>query len=228
MNMNKIVLAVAIAATTSFANAGQVIEVNVGEVITEASKASSSALNLAINNVDKIDASISLTAPMITGLNIETTAIGAVQSGFIKLENALTRTTHDQSQVMSHAVNEFTNRTGDIVDNSYVNDIENLSASTSSTSALDIKDKSDVKNLDMDFSFVSHNIADATNTTNDILNGTNLNQEFGLLNVAYNNANIDASVIAATNLVGVGEIAGKIHTSAIGAVQSGNITVTVK
>ena len=65
---------------------------------------------------------------------------------------------------------------------------------------------------------------------------TALNTEFSAVNAAYNNADIDASVTIGADYQGYGAISGvnlsaldgTIATTAIGAVQSGTITVTVK
>ncbi|WP_180044441.1 hypothetical protein [Acinetobacter sp. YH16039] len=243
MKMKKIALALAITATASFANAD--VEVDVGEVIKTAANASSSALNLSINNTDVIDASVYVRASTeglgsIAGTlidnDIKTTAIGAVQSGSIAIENAVTANSNAFTGEL--ALNSIQAEGTDVssLSHSINNNISDVTANTTNTSAGQSLDTTTLTDTALASSNVNLNTQSSTGSLNFAETLTSLNTDFSAVNTAYNNADINASVTVGADYDGFGALSGvnlggldgSIATTAIGAVQSGNITVTVK
>lgn len=243
MKMKKIALALAITATASFANAD--VEVDVGEVIKSAANASSSALNLSINNTDVIDASVYVRASTeglgsIAGTlidnDIKTTAIGAVQSGSIAIENAVTANSNAFTGEL--ALNSIQAEGTDVssLSHSINNNISDVTANTTNTSAGQSLDTTTLTDTALASSNVNLNTQSSTGSLNFAETLTSLNTDFSAVNTAYNNADINASVTVGADYDGFGALSGvnlgvldgSIATTAIGAVQSGNITVTVK
>ncbi len=243
MKMKKIARALAITATASFANAD--VEVDVGEVIKTAANASSSALNLSINNTDVIDASVYVRASTeglgsIAGTlidnDIKTTAIGAVQSGSIEIENAVTANSNAFTGEL--ALNSIQAEGTDVssLSHSINNNISDVTANTTNTSAGQSLDTTTLTDTALASSNVNLNTQSSTGSLNFAETLTSLNTDFSAVNTAYNNADINASVTVGADYDGFGALSGvnlggldgSIATTAIGAVQSGNITVTVK
>lgn len=239
MKMKKIALALAITATASFANAD--VEVDVGAVLGTVANASSSALNLSINNTDVIDASVYVRATTdglgtLIDNDIKTTALGAVQSGSIAIENAITTDSNaslDESVTTSlQSVANYESS----VNNSIVNQITAATAETTNTATGQFIDESTLDGVELVSSSATFDAESAANNLSFTETLTSLNTDFSALNTAYNNADINASVTVGADYEGFGALSGvdlgalngSITTTAIGAVQSGNITVTVK
>ncbi len=237
MKMKKIALALAITATASYANAD--VEIDLGTVLGTVSNASSSALNLSINNTDVIDASVYVGATTdglgtLIDNDIKTTALGAVQSGSIEIENAITTNSNESidasvtSSLQSVADYEST------VNNSLVKQISDATANTTNTAAGQFIDQSTFDGVEFISSSATSDAQSAANNLSFAETLTSLNTDFSALNTAYNNADINASVTVSAESLGefsgvdLGALNGSITTTAIGAVQSGNITVTVK
>lgn len=239
MKMKKIALALAITATASFANAD--VEIDLGTVIETAANASSSALNLSINNTDLIDASVYVRASTeglgtLIDNDIKTTAVGAVQSGSIAIENAIA--TDSNTFTGALALNSLTTDGTDIsyVNNSINNNISDITANTTNTSAGQSLDTTTFTDATFAYSDVDLDAQSIAGNLNFAETLTSLNTDFSAVNTAYNNAEINASVTVGADYDGFGALSGvdlgaldgSITTTAIGAVQSGNITVTVK
>ncbi|MFW2003135.1 hypothetical protein [Acinetobacter ursingii] len=188
MKTQKIVLAFALASSvTTFASAANNVIINTGIANTLqllAQKSDGVALNLAANT-GNVDASVNTVA----GLNwvqgaVETSAIGAVNTGDIALEQATTSSvleTGVDSSVLAAA--------GVIVPFAAAGGIF---------------------------------AADYSAGLNSYIDGAASN--YAAANVAYNSGNIDATV----NTIALGNRVDSVKTSAIGAAQTGAITVTVK
>ncbi|WP_130803813.1 hypothetical protein [Acinetobacter ihumii] len=190
MKTQKIVLAFALASSvTTFASAANNVIINTGISNTLqllAQKSDGVALNLAANT-GNVDASVNTAA----GLNwvqgaVETSAIGAVNTGDIALEQATT------SSVLE----------------------EGVSSSVLVAAGVVVPP----------FGVVAGGIFDADYAAglNSYIDGAASN--YAAANVAYNSGNIDATV----NTIALGNRVDSIKTSAIGAAQTGSITVTVK
>ncbi len=173
MKMINIALALAITATASFANAD--VEVDVGEVIKTAANASSSALNLSINNTDVIDASVYVRASTeglgsIAGTlidnDIKTTAIGAVQSGSIEIENAVTANSNAFTGEL--ALNSIQAEGTDVssLSHSINNNISDVTANTTNTSAGQSLDTTTLTDTALASSNVNLNTLSSTGSLN--------------------------------------------------------------
>lgn len=169
-----------------------------------------SALNLAVNTGD-VDASVDLEAlagavrevpDAISSIEgtIETTAIGAANTGSITIEQG------SFNQVIS--------------DETYDYDFSQVTSATNNSETLEelseVADSSDLSEVVS--SSLSTNYSEQINETL---------SNYSVANIAYNAGTIDASV----NAIAEGTqtaINNSITTTAIGAVNSGSITVTVK
>ncbi|VTX87392.1 MULTISPECIES: hypothetical protein [Acinetobacter] len=189
MKTQKIVLAFALASSvTTFASAANNVIINTGIANTLqllAQKSDGVALNLAANT-GNVDASVNTVA----GLNwvqgaVETSAIGAVNTGDIALEQATT------SSVLETGVDSSVLAAAGVVI------VPNVAAGGIFT-------------------------ADYAAGLNSYIDGAASN--YAAANVAYNSGNIDATV----NTIALGNRVDSVKTSAIGAAQTGAITVTVK
>ncbi len=172
-----------------------------------------SALNLAVNTAD-IDASVDLetyadvTQDATTAINtlentIETTAIGAANTGSITIEQGSLNTV-----------------TSDIVSETWDSESTNFSTLTDNVAnGDDISEYSE-----------SSDISETLSTTFDNDFSEEVNQtlsNYSVANIAYNAGAIDASVSAITEGT-ENDLTNTITTTAIGAVNTGSITVTVK
>lgn len=172
-----------------------------------------SALNLAVNTGD-VDASVDLeaiaeatreapeTISSIEG-TIETTAIGAANTGSISIEQgSYNKVVSDISDATDNydysAVTSATNNSETLEELSEVGDSSDISEVVSST--------------------LSTNYSEEINETL---------SNYSVANIAYNAGAIDASVSAISEGTQTA-INNSITTTAIGAVNSGSITVTVK
>lgn len=159
-----------------------------------------SALNLAVNTGD-VDASVDInseagTLETITTLTgaIETTAIGAANTGNIELEQGSLNT---------------------LVTGEFEGGFEGVSNQLDEEITSDREWTSDIdRQLSGNFSGSFENQLDETLSN------------YSAANIAYNSGQIDASVSATVG--GAENEIGDITTTAIGAVNSGSITVTVK
>lgn len=172
-----------------------------------------SALNLAVNTAD-VDASVDLealanvstdTTEAISSLEgtIETTAIGAANTGSISIEQGSLSTviTDTLSQSSDWQYNEITELSDNVTSGEDVSEYtDNADISDALTTALDT------------------NYSEEVNKTL---------SNYSVANIAYNAGAIDASVSAITEGTEA-TINNSITTTAIGAVNSGSITVTVK
>ncbi len=172
-----------------------------------------SALNLAVNTGD-VDASVDLEAlagavrevpDAISSIEgtIETTAIGAANTGSITIEQG------SFNQVIS-----------DVSDETYDYDFSQVTSATNNSETLEelseVADSSDLSEVVS--SSLSTNYSEQINETL---------SNYSVANIAYNAGTIDAFV----NAIAEGTqtaINNSITTTAIGAVNSGSITVTVK
>lgn len=172
-----------------------------------------SALNLAVNTGD-VDASVDLQAlgevsreaqDAISSIEgtIETTAIGAANTGSITLEQG-----------------SFNSVISDVSDETYNYDFSEVTSATNNSETVEelseVADSSDISEV------VSTTLA--TNYSEQI-NETLSN--YSAANIAYNAGTIDASVSAIAEGTQTA-VNNSITTTAIGAVNSGSITVTVK
>lgn len=236
MKIKTLTLAVALAVTGTMANAAQNLAIDTGLVATLATisgQADGSALNLAINNATTINASFNAisTGSLLADLDIDNTAIGAVQSGNQVIEKAKL-TSGGVTSTINSTSNSTSGTTSTIVSvNNVTNNLVSAAANTSSTSASNSTNTGNTVNT------LNANIADTTVTataqaSNSIANTVDsISVDFGALNTAYNVADINASVnVSAANAAGSLQWGGlgSVKTTAIGAVQSGNITVSVK
>lgn len=250
MKMKKIALAMAVLGTASLANAAwpsrSNIEIDLGSVLETAAEADSSALNLSINNTDLVDGSVyvrattedveSLVGTVIEN-DIKTTAIGAVQSGSIAIENAAVATdTSEFTGALELKSIDAENTKIDYVNNSIDKNVSDITASTTNTAVGEVTDNSEITDVNFNYSDVDFEVKSIEAQLDFSKTLTALNTEFSAVNAAYNNADIDASVTIGADYQGYGAISGvnlstldgTIATTAIGAVQSGTITVTVK
>lgn len=250
MKMKKIALAMAVLGTASLANAAwpsySNIEIDLGSVLETAAEAGSSALNLSINNTDLVDGSVyvrattedveSLVGTVIEN-DIKTTAIGAVQSGSIAIENAAVATdTSEFTGALELKSLDAENTKIDYVNNSIDKNVSDITASTTNTAVGEVTDNSEITDVNFNYSDVDFEVKSMEAELDFSKTLTALNTEFSAVNAAYNNADIDASVTIGADYQGYGAISGvnlsaldgTIATTAIGAVQSGTITVTVK
>lgn len=175
--------------------------------------ANGSALNLAVNTAD-VDASVDLEAladvttdatEAISSLEgtIETTAIGAANTGSISIEQG------SLSTVTLDTLNET-------LDSEYT-DLTSLTDNV--TSGEDVSEYEE-----------SADISDTLSTVLDTSFSEEINEtlsNYSVANIAYNAGAIDASVSAIAEGTEA-TINNSITTTAIGAVNSGSITVTVK
>ena len=175
--------------------------------------ANGSALNLAVNTAD-VDASVDLEAladvttdatEAISSLEgtIETTAIGAANTGSISIEQG------SLSTVTLDTLNET-------LDSEYT-DLTGLTDNV--TSGEDVSEYEE-----------SADISDTLSTVLDTSFSEEINEtlsNYSVANIAYNAGAIDASVSAIAEGTEA-TINNSITTTAIGAVNSGSITVTVK
>lgn len=172
-----------------------------------------SALNLAVNTGD-VDASVDLQAlgevsreaqDAISSIEgtIETTAIGAANTGSITLEQG-----------------SFNSVISDVSDETYNYDFSEVTSANNNSETVEelseVADNSDISEV------VSTTLA--TNYSEQI-NETLSN--YSAANIAYNAGTIDASVSAIAEGTQTA-VNNSITTTAIGAVNSGSITVTVK
>ncbi|WP_445659993.1 hypothetical protein [Acinetobacter sp. F16] len=175
--------------------------------------ANGSALNLAVNTAD-VDASVDLEAladvttdatEAISSLEgtIETTAIGAANTGSISIEQgSLSTVTLDTlNDTLDSEYTELTSLTDNVTSGEDVSEYEESA------------DISDTLSTALDTSFSEE------------INETLSN--YSVANIAYNAGAIDASVSAIAEGTEA-TINNSITTTAIGAVNSGSITVTVK
>lgn len=175
--------------------------------------ANGSALNLAVNTAD-VDASVDLEAladvttdatEAISSLEgtIETTAIGAANTGSISIEQgSLSTVTLDTlNETLDSEYTDLTSLTDNVTSGEDVSEYEESA------------DISDTLSTALDTSFSEE------------INETLSN--YSVANIAYNAGAIDASVSAITEGTEA-TINNSITTTAIGAVNSGSITVTVK
>ena len=250
MKMKKIALAMAVLGTASLANAAwpshSNIEIDLGSVLETAAEAGSSALNLSINNTDLVDGSVyvrattedveSLVGTVIEN-DIKTTAIGAVQSGSIAIENAAVATdTSEFTGALELKSLDAENTKIDYVNNSIDKNVSDITASTTNTAVGEVTDNSEITDVNFNYSDVDFEVKSMEAQLDFSKTLTALNTEFSAVNAAYNNADIDASVTIGADYQGYGAISGvnlsaldgTIATTAIAAVQSGTITVTVK
>ncbi|MDK1684366.1 hypothetical protein [Acinetobacter terrestris] len=175
--------------------------------------ANGSALNLAVNTAD-VDASVDLEAladvttdatEAISSLEgtIETTAIGAANTGSISIEQgSLSTVTLDTlNETLDSEYTDLTGLTDNVTSGEDVSEYEESA------------DISDTLSTALDTSFSEE------------INETLSN--YSVANIAYNAGAIDASVSAIAEGTEA-TINNSITTTAIGAVNSGSITVTVK
>ncbi|MEZ2901593.1 hypothetical protein ACBQ24_02340 [Acinetobacter terrestris] len=175
--------------------------------------ANGSALNLAVNTAD-VDASVDLEAladvttdatEAISSLEgtIETTAIGAANTGSISIEQgSLSTVTLDTlNETLDSEYTDLTSLTDNVTSGEDVSEYEESA------------DISDTLSTALDTSFSEE------------INETLSN--YSVANIAYNAGAIDASVSAIAEGTEA-TINNSITTTAIGAVNSGSITVTVK
>lgn len=175
--------------------------------------ANGSALNLAVNTAD-VDASVDLEAladvttdatEAISSLEgtIETTAIGAANTGSISIEQgSLSTVTLDTlNETLDSEYTDLTGLTDNVTSGEDVSEYEESA------------DISDTLSTALDTSFSEE------------INETLSN--YSVANIAYNAGAIDASVGAIAEGTEA-TINNSITTTAIGAVNSGSITVTVK
>ena len=175
--------------------------------------ANGSALNLAVNTAD-VDASVDLEAladvttdatEAISSLEgtIETTAIGAANTGSISIEQgSLSTVTLDTlNETLDSEYTDLTSLTDNVISGEDVSEYEESA------------DISDTLSTALDTSFSEE------------INETLSN--YSVANIAYNAGAIDASVSAIAEGTEA-TINNSITTTAIGAVNSGSITVTVK
>ena len=175
--------------------------------------ANGSALNLAVNTAD-VDASVELEAladvttdatEAISSLEgtIETTAIGAANTGSISIEQgSLSTVTLDTlNETLDSEYTDLTSLTDNVTSGEDVSEYEESA------------DISDTLSTALDTSFSEE------------INETLSN--YSVANIAYNAGAIDASVSAIAEGTEA-TINNSITTTAIGAVNSGSITVTVK
>ena len=175
--------------------------------------ANGSALNLAVNTAD-VDASVDLEAladvttdatEAISSLEgtIETTAIGAANTGSISIEQgSLSTVTLDTlNETLDSEYTDLTGLTDQVTSGEDVSEYEESA------------DISDTLSTALDTSFSEE------------INETLSN--YSVANIAYNAGAIDASVSAIAEGTEA-TINNSITTTAIGAVNSGSITVTVK
>ncbi|ATO21029.1 hypothetical protein BS636_07680 [Acinetobacter sp. LoGeW2-3] len=172
-----------------------------------------SALNLAVNT-GNVDASVDLTAladvsreaqdaiSSIEG-SVETTAIGAANTGSITLEQGS----------FNSVISDVSDETSDYSYDSVTSAVNNYTNVDELSEVSDSADVSEVVNTTL-----STNYSEEINETL---------SNYSAANIAYNAGTIDASV----NAIAEGTqtaINNSITTTAIGAVNSGSITVTVK
>ena len=175
--------------------------------------ANGSALNLAVNTAD-VDASVDLEAladvttdatEAISSLEgtIETTAIGAANTGSISIEQgSLSTVTLDTlNETLDSEYTDLTSLTDNVTSGEDVSEYEESA------------DISDTLSTALDTSFSEE------------INETLSN--YSVANIAYNAGAIDASISAIAEGTEA-TINNSITTTAIGAVNSGSITVTVK
>ncbi|MFZ0023846.1 hypothetical protein [Acinetobacter sp.] len=172
-----------------------------------------SALNLAVNTAD-VDASVDLEAiagavrevpDAISSIEgtIETTAIGAANTGSISIEQG------SYNKVVS-----------DISDETYDYDSSQVTSTVNNSETLEELSESS------DSSDISEIMSSTLSTDySEEINETLSN--YSVANIAYNAGAIDASVSAISEGTQTA-INNSITTTAIGAVNSGSITVTVK
>jgi len=239
MNMKKIALASAVAALSTSAFAAQDLTLNLQDILQDYSANGSgyegTFVNLAVTNSDLIDAAVSISSEIdaLSDATIATTSIGAVQSGDVSLAVS----SIDKTIVSDDSTSTATNNTVVDTDKTLTANIQKTteiaSAKTSSTATsldtTDLTDTSVTTDTSKTTNDIDNSTATVTKTATDIANTS----AFGVANFAYNNASIDASVDITAN--GTGGLFGvqlgqeaSITTTAIGAVQSGNITVTVQ
>ena len=175
--------------------------------------ANGSSLNLAVNTAD-VDASVDLEAlgsvtreatsaiGSIEG-TIETTAIGAANTGSISIEQGS----------LNKVVSDVVDQTSEASYNEVTSVINNYETVEELAEATDNADISEVLNTSL-----STNYSEEINETL---------SNYSVANIAYNAGAIDASVSAITEGTEAA-INNSITTTAIGAVNSGSITVTVK
>ncbi|MFV5489733.1 hypothetical protein [Acinetobacter sp. ASP199] len=171
-----------------------------------------SALNLAVNSAD-INASVNTEAYADLGTDtqevvntventIETTAIGAANTGSIEIaQGSLSRVTSDTLN-------------------------ETLDSEYTELNTLDDSFSDDVSTSDL---AQSADISDTLSTTMDSSFSEEINEtlsNYSVANIAYNAGAIDASVSAIATGVD-NSVTNSITTTAIGAVNTGSITVTV-
>jgi len=270
MNMKKLALAAAIATLSTGAFAAQAVDIDTGleTLITDLSGNTGAFegtfQNLSINNTDLVDAAVTIAAEseLLTDAVIETTGIGAVQSGDTALvvssskisdvvDKSLAVNTDDSS--LTNTSDSLSTTTDNLTDTSDVavdtstttaSNAANTSSTAASSATSEILDTTvDTTNLVVTKETsddINTNIVDTTatvdNTTTDItslITEVTAASSFGVANVAYNNASIDASVDLSSNAAGAVQgiqlgADASIATTAIGAVQSGSITVTVQ
>jgi hypothetical protein len=172
-----------------------------------------SALNLAVNTAD-VDASVDLEAiaeavreapDAISSIEgtIETTAIGAANTGSISIEQG-----------------SFNKVVSDVSDETYDYDFSQVTSAANNSETLE-EASSASENADIS------EVVNSTLSTNysEQINETLSN--YSVANIAYNAGAIDASVSAIAEGTEA-TINNSITTTAIGAVNSGSITVTVK
>jgi len=270
MNMKKLALAAAIAtlSTGAFAAQEQLVDTGLQTLMTDLSQNTAeyegTFQNLSINNTDLVDAAVTIAAEseLLLDAVVETTAIGAVQSGDTALAvssskitdltdtsgtvNTVATSITDNSSSTTNSVDNLTENTSNQAD--VVTDTASNAANTSSTAASSAVNNSTDNSLvttstDIEKTVdeqITTNTANTDNsvetvTTNIVSTITDVTaaSAFGVANVAYNNASIDASVDLSSNLANAVQgiqlgAEASIATTAIGAVQSGSITVTVQ